>query len=83
MYAICFDRRRRSFGEHAKIFPLMEDRVRAKDLVYEYGIQLEPDAPFGYGDTQACVVFENKIPNNCPPVLWKQKGNWKPLFRRT
>jgi hypothetical protein len=78
-----FDSEETPFEERSKIFALKEERTRAKDLVYEYGIQLDPDAPFGYGGTQATVVFENKIPNNCPPILWKQKGAWKPLFRRT
>jgi hypothetical protein len=71
------------FGERSKVFPVSEERLRAKDMVHEYGVQLDPDAPFGYGHTEAAVVFENKIPNNCPPILWKQKGSWKPLFRRT
>lgn len=71
------------FGNRAKTFSTDDERLRAKDMAYEYGVGLVPKAPLGYGDTQAAIVFENKIPNNCPPILWQETSTWKPLFRRT
>jgi hypothetical protein len=73
----------RLFSEHSAAFPDPSVRMQAKDVAYEHGVSLLPDAPLGYGDTQAAVVFENKIPNNCPPILWKETNSWRALFRRT
>ena len=57
-------------------------RLRARDVAYKYGQDLLPDWPLGYGNCEAAVVFDNKIPNNCLPILWVEKKGWKPLFRR-
>jgi hypothetical protein len=77
------DDRDKLFSDNSSVFPEPNVRLRAKDLAYEYGVTLLPDAPLGYGDTQAAVVFESKIPNNCPPILWKSGKSWVPLFPRT
>ena len=77
------DEHDKAFSEASRSFPEQTSRLRAKDVAYEYGVRLLPDAPLGYGDTQAIVVFENKIPNNCPPILWKTTKSWTPLFART
>jgi hypothetical protein len=39
-------------------------------------------SPLGFGDCQALVVFETGCPNNSVPILWKQTGEWQPLFPR-
>jgi hypothetical protein len=71
------------FSDVSRVFPEDTTRLRAKDIAYEYGVALVPDAALGYGDTQAAIVFENKIPNNCPPILWKSTKTWTALFPRT
>ncbi|HEY5177267.1 MAG TPA: hypothetical protein VII95_17040 [Terriglobales bacterium] len=71
------------FCEQSVVFPDLSDRLKAKDIAFEYGNKLLPDAPLGFGDCEAVVVFENKIPNNCLPILWKESKDWQPLFRRT
>ncbi len=70
------------FSDKSKVFSDPMERARAKDMAYECGVAVLPDAPFGYGDCQAAVVFESKIPNNCLPILWRATKTWKPLFKR-
>jgi hypothetical protein len=71
------------FGDSSTAFPDPIERLKAKDCAYEYGVKLESDLPLGYGDCEAAVVFENKIPNNCLAILWSNSGGWTPLFQRT
>jgi hypothetical protein len=71
------------FGNTSVVFTDVAERLQAKDCAYEYGIKLEPDLPLGYGECEAAIVFENKIPNNCLPILWSEAKGWNPLFRRT
>ncbi|MGJ5815419.1 phosphoribosyltransferase-like protein [Paludibaculum fermentans] len=70
------------FGESSTAFIQEAQRNRARDVAYKYGLELLPDSPLGYGGSEATVVFENKVPNNCLPVLWVEKRGWRPLFRR-
>jgi hypothetical protein len=70
------------FGSGARVYQDEAQRGRARDVAYKYGIELLPESPLGYADSEATVVFDNKIPNNCLPILWVEKKGWRPLFRR-
>ena len=70
------------FSEVSRIFPDIEQRGKAKAIAYQHGIGLVKDAPLGYGDCQAPIVFENSCPNNTLPILWAETKGWFPLFKR-
>jgi hypothetical protein len=70
------------FHETSQVFPEQYHRDKARDIALNYGIKLEKDAPLGYGECQAAVVFENSCPNNCLPILWAEERDWRPLFKR-
>jgi hypothetical protein len=70
------------FAPESGVFKDEVRRLRARDVAYKYGQDLLPDWPLGYGNSEATIVFDNKIPNNCLPILWVDKKGWKPLFRR-
>jgi len=70
------------FGTNSAVFRDEAERGRARDTAYKYGLELLSDWPLGYGNCEAAVVFDNKIPNNCLPILWVEKKGWRPLFRR-
>ena len=70
------------FGVDSRAFREENIRLRARDVAYKYGLELLPDWPLGYGNCEATVVLDNKIPNNCLPVLWAERKGWRPLFRR-
>jgi hypothetical protein len=70
------------FGNSSPVFREESGRARARDIAYKYGLDLLPDWPLGYCGCEAVIVFENKIPNNCLPILWIEKKGWRPLFRR-
>jgi hypothetical protein len=70
------------FSDTSTVFADESEKLKAKDYAYEYGVKIEPDIPLGYGNCEAAVVFENKIPNNCLPILWSRSKGWKPIFPR-
>lgn len=70
------------FSDNSKFFPNQNNKQRVKDLCYKFGTELVRDAPLGYGDSQSWVVFENSCPNNNLPILWEERVNWSPLFKR-
>ena len=72
------------FSEKSCILPDPAQRTRAKEIAASYGRKLVRDAPLGFGNCQALVVFENTCPNNSLPILWAQgpDNNWSPLFPR-
>jgi uncharacterized protein len=72
----------RCFSEHSGFFDDESQRERAKALCAEVGNRLSPKDPFGFGDSQAAICFEYRCPNNSLPVLWKNGGQWQPLFPR-
>jgi hypothetical protein len=76
------DETARCFSDRSAVFADPMDRQRAKDIAYRLGHKLEKNAPLGYGDCQAMVVFESSCPNNSLPILWKEEKDWFPLFRR-
>jgi len=70
------------FGPGSKVFPEEGQRTRARDVAFKYGLELLPEWPLGYGNSEATIVFDHNIPNNCLPILWSEKKGWRPLFRR-
>lgn len=76
------DDRDKVFSDQSRFFRDPAARVEALALCREIGSTLEKRQPLGYGDTQLAVVFEDTIPNNSLPVLWKQRKEWKALFPR-
>lgn len=72
----------RIFSESSNYFESNSDKSIAYELSLKHGKQLEDQHPLGYKDSQAFVVFENSCPNNTLTVLWKEKKDWYPLFKR-
>ncbi|WP_419211119.1 AAA family ATPase [Maribacter sp. X9] len=70
------------FDNSSLIFPKQIERQKAKNICFTIGVTLEKRHPLGYSDCQSRVVFPNTCPNNSLPILWKETGNWKPLFKR-
>ncbi|MFA5145366.1 MAG: ATP-binding protein [Candidatus Omnitrophota bacterium] len=70
------------FIDKSQIFPNQLEREKAKELCSRLGTKLLKEAPLGYGDCQATVVFEESCPNNCLPILWEEGSDWDPLFKR-
>ena len=76
------DESAKAFNDKSRIFPNIAERTRARQIAYEHGVQLVKNAPLGYGDCQATVVFEHGCPNNTLSILWGESGSWSPLFKR-
>src|SRR5579875_1814968 len=75
------------FGDNSSTFPDPEQRERAKQIAYRYGLNIVKDMlsgvdPLGYGNCQATVVFEDSCPNNTLPILWAETSTWDALFKR-
>ena len=72
------------FSERSEVLPDRAERARAKEIAASYGRRLVKDAPVGFGNCQALVVFENTCPNNSLPILWAEgpDNSWSPLFSR-
>jgi hypothetical protein len=72
----------RCFSERSGIYSSENERMAATDIAYRKGVALCKQAPLGYGDCQALVVFSHNCPNNTLPILWDHGRHWTPLFRR-
>jgi hypothetical protein len=76
----------RALDPEAEIFADESERRFAEDVLTQIGRELTPQAPLGFGDLGALVVFHNAAPNNTLPIFWSNgKVNerpWKPLFPR-
>jgi len=70
------------FNENSSIFPNVTEKQHAYKLVEDIGLELVKDAPLGYKNCQALVVFSESCPNNSLPILWQNSVKWKPLFPR-
>lgn len=54
----------------------------AKAVMTRHGSRLLPEHPLGYKDGQLLVGFFHNVPDNALPVLWTEKDDWTPIFRR-
>lgn len=70
------------FSEEGTVFEEDDQRKLARKNATHFGAKLEPKHPLGYGNLDLAVVFERGCPNNSLPILWSDKGGWKPLFPR-
>jgi len=70
------------FNERSRVFTSTAERDAALRLAIDHGSRLVNDAPLGYGNCQATVVFESSCPNNSLPILWAESNSWTPLFKR-
>ena len=70
------------FSDESKIYTNPDDRRNARDICWEKGNYLLYNNPLGFGDCQSIVVFPDTCPNNSLPILWAEKENFKPLFKR-
>jgi AAA+ ATPase superfamily predicted ATPase len=64
-----------------------DDLERAKSLCRDLGVNIYPDAPFGYGDQGLLIVFPDTCPNNTLPIIHSPARpdaarKWLPLFPR-
>jgi hypothetical protein len=76
----------RALDTEAAIFADESERRFAEDVLTQIGRELTPQAPLGFGDMGALVVFHNAAPNNTLPIFWSNgrvnERPWKPLFPR-
>jgi hypothetical protein len=70
------------FSDESKIFANPDDRRNARDICWGKGHSLVPNNPLGFGDCQSIVIFPDTCPNNSLPILWAEKEDFKPLFKR-
>lgn len=76
------DESNRAFSENNELFKSSGERLKAHDLAFKFGERLEKNHPLGYSGSQSLVVFERSCPNNTLPIIWKEKNQWIPLFKR-
>ena len=72
----------KAFEDSSKLFTSPGERYSARAICYHHGSAIEKNAPLGFDNSQALVVFPNTIPNNSLPILWSENKNWKALFPR-
>jgi hypothetical protein len=73
------------FGPETTVFSSAREAADALNLLKRFGELLLPNAPLGFGKTCSLVTFSTTIPNNAPPVLWKNstgKFTFSALFPR-
>jgi hypothetical protein len=73
------------FNENSRIFQTNEEKIKAKNIAYDYGFKLFKKHPLGYDDFGLLIVFFDNCPNNSLPILWARSDKnpkWFPLFER-
>lgn len=78
----CFEENNRYFGkkegEYAKI-----ELEFAKNMCMKYGAKLlGQEMALGYKKSQLLIGFHHNTPDNTIPIIWYDKKNWHPIFRR-
>jgi len=76
----------RALDSDADIFEDSNDIKYATEILLQYGRQLTPQNPLGWGNLGALIAFHNTVPNNTLPIFWSSGivngKQWKPLFPR-
>jgi hypothetical protein len=72
----------RCFNDESRVFANKADKIAAEGLCYDIGAKIFPEAPLGYKDSQATVLFPETCPNNTLPIFWAETDDFKPLFKR-
>ena len=56
----------------------------AEGMSLQYGLNLVPESPLGFGNLQLLLAFHHNIPDNSLPILWYDQRNvaWEPIFPR-
>jgi hypothetical protein len=73
----CFSEKSRYFRTKEK-----EEKKLCEKISENYGKNLFPDAPLGYGGEQLLLSFFHNTPNNTLPIFWSNRNEWKPIFKR-
>lgn len=66
----------RCFTDSSAIVPAAVDRRQLEGFCREFSYR----DPLGFGDVGSVMVLPSTVPNNSLPVIWREKGAWKPLF---
>ena len=68
------------FSPDSVVFPDVNERRRAMDIVRRYANRLSPEGPFGFANVQGLVSFFFNTPDNTLPIFWSTANAWQPLF---
>ena len=77
------ENKEKCFHKSSTIFANNTEREHALRIVEDKGSGLVKNAPLGYKNCQAIIVFSDSCPNDTIPILWAKSQTWKPLFIRT
>ena len=72
----------KAFADDGSVFNSTQQRLLAKSIALEKGLELEKKCPLGYGDCEAMVVFFSNCPNNSLPILFKSNDDFRAIFPR-
>lgn len=73
----------RIFSRESRLFEEASERSATRELFERIGRLVQPNAPLGFNDGEALVVFETGVPNHTLPHLWSEgtaEHPWVPLF---
>jgi len=75
----------KAFSEKSSVLPdyQMEERKHAKIVCKKIGEFLEGEMySLGYKNSELLIGLHHNIPNNTLPIIWSEKKEWVPIFRR-
>lgn len=61
------------------------DRGFVETFCRQYGLELYPNHPLGFNDSQLLIGFAHNVPDNTLPIVWADQASprpWTPIFRR-
>ncbi len=80
---VTLSERNQCFSSESNVFQLHNEHLEdCKRLASHYGEKLYPKHPLGHKDGQLLFGFFYNTPNNSLPILWADKGGWKPIIKR-
>lgn len=78
--AVILDESNDPLSMQSMIFPDVQAREVAREIVQAYGKRLIPHAPFGYLGSGMLVSFNHGTPDNTLPIFWSRNNDWRPLL---